>query len=76
MINVYYEQMFYHNITEKPNLTVESIICIIRGNFFLGMSILSFIEFFEILYIFKLFGEQIVTNLYNTVNIYKIKETK
>ena len=52
MVNIFYGQMFYHNITETPNLTPDSMIALIGGHFgfFLGMSLLTFIEFIEMLY--------------------------
>lgn len=52
MVNIFYGQNFYHNITETPNLTPDSMIALIGGHFgfFLGMSLLTFIEFIEMIY--------------------------
>jgi len=53
MVNVYYEELFYTEIEDEPKLEFETLLSLIGGymSLFLGMSLLSLVEFIEILYI-------------------------
>lgn len=50
MINIYYKQMYYTLVEDTPKLTLDLLVSLIGGNIslFVGMSVLSFIEFFEL----------------------------
>ena len=48
-INIFYQEMTYTSISESPALLIEDLIAFIGGNLglFLGMSLLSVIEFID-----------------------------
>lgn len=50
LINVYYGEMYYTLVDETPAITIDLLVAIIGGNLalFVGMSILSIIEGFEV----------------------------
>ena len=50
MINIYYKQMYYTLVEDTPKITLDLLVSLIGGNIslFVGMSVLSFIEFFEL----------------------------
>ena len=50
LINVYYREMYYTLVDETPAITIDLLVAIIGGNLalFVGMSILSIIEGFEV----------------------------
>lgn len=52
MVNVYYEDIFYTNISEIPEMNFDMLLSLIGGNLglFLGISLLSLIEFIEIFF--------------------------
>lgn len=52
MVNVFYDQMLYNILEETPKVTYDSLIAFVGGNFglFMGISILSLVEFVEILF--------------------------
>lgn len=47
-INIYYEAMLYYKNTQQPSVTLIGLISSFGGTFglFLGLSLMSFIEFF------------------------------
>jgi hypothetical protein len=53
MVNVYYEELFYTEIEGEPKLEFETLLSLIGGymSLFLGMSLLSLVEFIEVGYV-------------------------
>jgi len=53
MVNVFYDELFYTNTDEEPRLSFENFIALVGGylGLFLGMSLLSLIEIFEIIFL-------------------------
>ena len=73
MVNVYYDELFYTEIEDEPKLEIETLLSLIGGYMalFLGMSLLSLVEIFEIFFI--LFDYYVLGWLRKKLNNRKIK---
>ena len=50
-LNVYYKNIYYTSIVESPSITLVSLVSNLGGNLglFLGLSVLSLLEIFELI---------------------------